>query len=259
MPHIQAIKALDDNYIWIIHQDAHAIIIDPALSEPVIEYLTAHQLTPIATLITHHHHDHTGGVAALKDSYPQMPVIAHAQHGVTATSYVDEGDKVELMGIDFEVWRTAGHTDTHLSYRCVMNDKVHIFCGDTLFSGGCGRVFTGTMDELYASMMRFNSEAEDTLFYPAHEYTLGNLKFGLSICANAHKNAIIATINDLEHQPIETRISLPTSLQHERHINVFLQLDNAQMIDNIKKIYPLTDDSPLAVFGALRELKNQFK
>ena len=139
-----------------------------------------------------------------------------------------------------------------------MGDGLHVFCGDTLFSGGCGRVFTGTMGELFDSMMRFNGLADDTLFYPAHEYTLSNLKFGHTVCADDFKMAIENAITDTKAKLSRGEISLPTTLSNERQINVFLQVYHEQMIDNIRGKYPLGDESPLSVFTALRELKNNF-
>lgn len=258
MPNIHAIRAFDDNYVWVISQDNQAIIIDAGDAEPVINYLKINHLNPVAMLITHHHHDHIGGVADVKQSYPAMQVIAHQAHGVQADTCVDEGDTFSALGLNFKVWRTAGHTDTHLSYLCDFDGRTHIFCGDTLFSGGCGRVFTGTIDELFASLMRFNALSERTLFYPAHEYTLGNLRFGLSVCADEFKEAIELAIKQTTERLADGRISLPTTLENERKINVFLQIEHAQMIDKIAKIYSLSDCSPVSVFAALRELKNHF-
>ncbi len=258
MLNIHALKAFNDNYIWVLGKGDQAIIIDAGDAQPVLDYLADNALNPIAMIITHHHDDHTGGVAKIKKTYPDMQIIAHSAHGVDATQCVDEGDEFELLGVVFKVWRTAGHTDTHLSYLCDMGDGLHVFCGDTLFSGGCGRVFTGTMGELFDSMMRFNGLADDTLFYPAHEYTLSNLKFGHTVCADDFKMAIENAITDTKAKLSRGEISLPTTLSNERQINVFLQVYHEQMIDNIRGKYPLDDESPLSVFTALRELKNNF-
>lgn len=257
MPTITALKALSDNYIWVIKQGNHAIIIDPGEAAPVIEHLSEQGLTPIAILITHHHHDHIGGVDALKDTYPDIQLIAHREHGVGGR-FVDEGNEFKLMGINFKVWRSAGHTDTHLSYLCRADGRTLVFCGDTLFSGGCGRVFTGTIKQLYESMTRFNELPADTLFYPAHEYTLSNLKFGLSVCTDEHKDDINNAITLTQDKLSQGQPSLPTTLDHERRINVFLHTHQDALYDNVSKIHPLKDNSPLAVFAVLRELKNNF-
>lgn len=258
MPTICAIKVFKDNYIWIISQDGQAIIVDAGDDRPVLDYLQTNQLTPIAMLITHHHNDHVGGVAAVKSAYPNMQIFAHHEHGVDTSFFVKEGDEFTLLGLDFKVWHTPGHTDTHLSYLCDIGGVCHVFCGDTLFSGGCGRVFTGTIAELFESISRFNQLPSDTLFYPAHEYTLNNLKFGLSVCADAVKDGIQLAIKQTQKKLDMGQISLPTTLDKERNINVFLQVDHQGMIDNIQKQCTIKDSSPLLVFATLRQLKDNF-
>lgn len=247
---VHAVKAFEDNYIWVLSQDGQAVVIDAGESAGVMEYLTAHQLNLQAILITHHHHDHTGGVQALSEQYPTAQIIAHAHHGVAATQTVQEGDCVRLLGHEFWVYRTAGHTDNHLSYGCHFGGRWHIFCGDTLFSGGCGRVFTGTIEDLFASFERFDGFPEDTLFYPAHEYTLNNLKFGLSVCNTSYQEDFHAKIQQVERLIAQGLPSLPTSLAQERLVNVFLQVQDDGLIHNVKQRYPLADESPVAVFGA---------
>lgn len=266
MPSIHAIKAFEDNYIWVISQDNQAIIVDAGEAEPVLDYLNEHQLTPIAMLITHHHDDHTGGVADIKAAYPAMQIIAHCLHGVQTDSCVDEGDDFALMGLDFKVWRTAGHTDTHLSYLCDFDGRTHVFCGDTLFSGGCGRVFTGTIDELYQSFQLFDklddefSLSDNTIyFYPAHEYTLSNLKFAQFLEPN---NADIAICIEKDTQLRANNLpTLPTTLQMERQINPFLRAlnPNDELFENtLKNGFKGDKNDRLALFAFLRELKNTF-
>lgn len=256
------IKILDDNYVWLIIKNNQAIAIDVGDEKPVLDYLKSHELELVAIIITHHHHDHIGGVANLKSHYPNAKIYAHQNHlddiNVVSSVNCDEGDLFELLGIDFKVWRTAGHTDTHLSYLCDIDGRTHVFCGDTLFSGGCGRVFTGTIEQLFDSMERFNALPENTLFYPTHEYTLSNLKFGLSLCADEYQPIILDYKNQLEIKLKNNLPSLPTELKTERLINVFLQTNNKDMINHIQKIYPLINEGELSVFGALRELKNKF-
>lgn len=256
------IPILDDNYVWLIIKDNNAIAVDIGDDKPVLDYLGQHNLNLSAILITHHHDDHIGGVANAKSAHPNAKIYAHRLHlnpiGMNPDVVCDENDEFEILGLRFCVWRTAGHTDTHLSYLCDMDDKTHVFCGDTLFSGGCGRVFTGTIDELFASMERFDALPDDTLFYPTHEYTLSNLNFGLSVCDEMTKKQILAHKQNVDNALKKNKASLPTSLKQERLINVFLQTDSKEMINNIKQIYPLKDDDELSVFSALRELKNGF-
>ncbi|WP_066803086.1 hydroxyacylglutathione hydrolase [Moraxella oblonga] len=261
------IPILNDNYVWLITQGNHAIAVDIGDDEPVIDYLKKHHLDLSAILITHHHDDHIGGVANAKIAYPNAQIYAHDTHlnaiGIMPDVVCDENTTFELLGLKFNVWRTAGHTDTHLSYLCNINHQTHVFCGDTLFSGGCGRVFTGTVNELFDSMERFDTLSfnilpDDVLFYPTHEYTVSNLKFGLSICDDVTKKEILVHKEYVEKHLKNNTPSLPTNLKTERLINVFLQTDNKKMIDNIKQIYPLKNEDKLSVFSALRELKNKF-
>lgn len=262
MYQITPISVFNDNYVWLIIKDNQAIAVDIGDNKPVYDYLTKNNLSLAAILITHHHDDHIGGVADIKSHYPNAKIYACKNHldgiGITPDKACDEDSEFELLGLSFKVWRTAGHTDTHLSYLFDVDGVTHVFCGDTLFSGGCGRVFTGTMMELFDSMERFNGLPDHTLFFPAHEYTLSNLKFGLSVCADNYKGFIFAHQKEVENNLKNNIPSLPTNLKTERLINVFLQTDNNEMIANIKKIYPLKSDDKLAVFSALRELKNNF-
>ncbi len=254
---IYPIRAFDDNYIWAIVKDGEAIVIDAGEAQPVLDFLTQNELSLSAILITHHHHDHTGGVMALKEAFPKVQIIAHHEHGVTPTQTVDEGDTVTVLGVDFWVWRTAGHTDTHLTYLCRLDDKIRVFCGDTLFCGGCGRVFTGTMQQLFDSLMRLKELPADALFYPAHEYTLANLKFGEYI--EPHNDEIRQAMHQVRTKLDNNEPSLPTSVSDEGQINVFWHCQERRVIDRLRELGVLgTDTSALAVFGALRELKNNF-
>ncbi len=255
--YIHPIATRQDNYIWAIVKDDKAIIIDPADSEPVMAFLVQKKLTLSTILITHEHNDHIGGVAGLCERYPETSVFAHKRHHLRQSKSVDEGDVIVVEGLTFKVWQTSGHTATHLSYLLENDCQIHVFCGDTLFSGGCGRVFTGTADALFDSLMRFQTLPPDTLFYPAHEYTLSNLKFGQYIEPNNDeiRQAIHHTQRRLDqHEP-----SLPTRLSDECRINVFLRCQDGQIINTLTELNAIgVDKSPLAVFKALRELKNNF-
>lgn len=253
---ITPISALADNYIWLIHNDTHAIIIDAGDADPILDFLKNKSLQPVAFIITHEHNDHVAGLPKLKHTYPSMRVYGHSSHHALVDIKVDEGDGFRLCGLQFNVWRTAGHTDTHLSYLVNIDDKTHVFCGDTLFSGGCGRVFSGTITQLYESLERFNTLACDTCFYPAHEYTLSNLDFGQKI--NPTNTNISDAIYNAQALRAHGKPTLPTTLSHERDINVFLHTDNATIINKLKQLNELGDDvSALAVFAALRTLKNK--
>lgn len=258
---ITPIRVLDDNYVWLIVRGNEAIAFDVGDDGPVAEYVRAHELELRAVIITHHHEDHIAGVADIKTQFTDVQVYAHHSHLdkelIDITCY--DGDTFSVLGIDFTVWHTAGHTDTHLTYVCQIEGVHHVFCGDTLFSGGCGRVFTGTMQGLFDSVMRINALPEDTHLYPSHEYTVANLKFGLLVCPQANKEILNDYKQKVEKNLKNNTPSLPTTLKTERVINVFLQTDNEEVAHNVRRIYPkLTDTDAFSVFSALRELKNKF-
>lgn len=261
---IHHIKALEDNYIWLIQQGQDAIVIDPGQAAGVLDFLASRQLQLKAILITHHHQDHTAGVPDLLAQYPKCTLYAHQDHLNKAfdVHQLVGGESFELVGLTFLVKKTPGHTDNHLSYLVKIDGIWRIFCGDTLFSGGCGRVFTGTAGELFLSLQGFKDLPDDSLFYPAHEYTMGNLKFGLSVCC-ADQMAVLQDALDKTQALLDAgQISLPSSLEQEKQINVFLQpshqirqgLIDRQLL-SANQAQQMTDEQ---VFAHLRELKNAF-
>ncbi|HEZ3154966.1 TPA: hydroxyacylglutathione hydrolase [Neisseria meningitidis] len=248
---ITPVKALTDNYIWMIQHGNHAVCVDPSEPSPVLEFLVRNRLMLAQTWVTHPHPDHEGGAAALWRSYMESPVygesdIEAATHTVTAGTQFTFGDG------QVTVWATPGHTDRHTSYLLETSDGIHVFCGDTLFSAGCGRVFTGTIEQLYDSFQRFNRLPENTLFYPAHEYTAANLRFAAHIEPD---NADIQTaLKAAAHTP-----TLPVTLAHERRVNPFLRVDLPHVRDRAEALSGKTLNSSLDTFVALRELKNQYR
>lgn len=256
--HIDPIPALTDNYIWAIHDGATAVIVDAGEAAPVLAYLEKNKLTLSTILVTHHHDDHIAGVAQLKVAYPKTQIYAHTSHGLNHLNptSVDEGSVLSVLGRQVRVWQTFGHTDSHLSY-LLEDEKTHVFCGDTLFRAGCGRVFTGTVDELYDSFVRYDGLAAQTLFYPAHEYTLSNLAFAKDAMPD---NEAIAQALKADTKKREDGLpTLPTSLADERAINPFLRAVAGETVlfDYVKeKGEPA--DTHRALFSALRTLKNTF-
>ena len=247
---ITPIQALNDNYIWMIQDGNHAACVDPSDATPVLKFLVRNRLMLAQMWITHPHHDHIGGVKALKNSF--MESLVYGEMDIeTATHMVKAGTQFPFGDGLVTVWATSGHTDRHVSYLLENSGGLHVFCGDTLFSAGCGRVFTGTIEELYDSFQRFNQLPEETLFYPAHEYTAANLRFAGFI--EPENPDIQAALRAAEHTP-----TLPVTLAHERRINPFLRVDFPQVRERVEELAGRGLNSGLAVFAALRELKNCF-
>lgn len=229
------IPALQDNYIWLIQQGENAIVVDPAESAPVLDFLAKHSLNLTACLLTHNHQDHVGGVNALKMVYPNLKVYGSPECAEWATVIVQPEEHLELFGYDVRIIESAGHTAQHISY---LFGNEYLFCGDALFSGGCGRVFTGDYQAQFEALQRFKALPTFVEIFPAHEYTVSNLKFAETVmppsCAlfEAQERAEILRAR---HQP-----TLPTTLEQELRINPFLQA-----VD-------------LAEFVAMRQKKDQF-
>ena len=267
---IHPIPAFNDNYIWAIINDElkQVIIVDAGDAKPVLDFVTSQQLTITQIWVTHQHDDHIGGIAELVDRFPNIKVFAHpdikqllpANRVTTVTEGTDLTAWGDTLKLPVHVWQVSGHTANHLAYLLTFDDRVHIFCGDTLFRAGCGRVFTGTILQLFESFDRISQlHDEDVLFYPAHEYTLSNLKFAQAIEPN---NAAIAQA--IAHDTAlrqQGKPTLPTTLSDEKAINPFLRAviePSDEMIANVQAKLPTTDDSPFEIFKALRELKNNF-
>lgn len=227
-------------------------MIDPGEATVVRAFLRQQGLALHGIWITHHHHDHTGGVPALLADWPDCPVYGPASapevtHPVMAGSLLSAPG-----GITCHVYETPGHTANHLSY----HGDQHVFCGDTLFSAGCGRIFDSTASQLYTTLQRLAALPDDTLFYPAHEYTLGNLQFALAVEPGNH--AITAKIRDAQSQRAADLPTLPCQLGEERQYNPFLRTHLPEIRQNILAYAPETKPSDTDIFSALRQWKNHF-
>ena len=208
---INFIKAFNDNYIWTIEKDGKLIVVDPGDAGPVIDHLKNKKLDYI--ILTHNHMDHVGGVDELKIKYGAKV------YGPNETSeYNDvtlrDGDVFDLLGEDFKVISTGGHTEDHISYLVDGN----LFCGDALFLAGCGRVFTKDYKKAYEGLKKLKNLADDTVVYPAHEYSLANLKFAKSIISNEDLDREYERVRKLRD---EDKITLPSTIGKEKKINPF--------------------------------------
>ncbi|WP_411201429.1 hydroxyacylglutathione hydrolase [Kosakonia cowanii] len=249
---LNSIPAFQDNYIWVLSEDdGRCLIVDPGEAAPVLHAIEEHQWQPEAILLTHHHNDHVGGVQALRDAFPDVVVYgpAETQHKGT-TQVVAEGDTVTVLGEDFSVFATPGHTLGHI---CFFSFP-YLFCGDTLFSGGCGRLFEGTATQMYQSFCKINALPDDTVICCAHEYTLGNMKFAVSVLPqDAEVQEYYKKVSELRAKNEKT---LPVILKNERKINLFLRTEDADLIEVINQERVL--QHPEERFAWLRAKKDAF-
>lgn len=256
---IYPISAFNDNYIWIIRQGDNAVAVDPGQAEPVISDLESKELDLRAILITHHHDDHTGGVRALVERY-DVPVYGPAFETrpiPCLNEGLAEGDTVRIDGIDteFEVLEVPGHTMGHIAYTTVFNkDYSALFCGDTLFSCGSGRIFEGNSRLMLQSIDKFRKLSQNTHVYCAHEYTLSNIDWALTVEPNNHAlHEWSRRARELRAQDLPT---LPTTIAQEQATNPFMRVREQSVIEAVQSYAGTELSEAEAVFAALREWKN---
>lgn len=249
------IPAFKDNYIWLIHDGSQAIVIDPGDAEPVIHTLNELRLTLHAILVTHHHQDHVGGVNALAKKYTGVNIFApKLEQFYFAHTQVCEPNKINLtpFAIKIAVLDIPGHTLGHIAYYMTQGDQHWLFCGDTLFGAGCGRLFEGSPEQMLNSLQKLAALPAETQVYCAHEYTLNNIDFALTLEPNN------AALIDRQHYTLELRRqlkpSLPSTLALERTTNPFLRCDSQEIISALS----LQSAPLLQVFSTIRELKNHY-
>jgi hydroxyacylglutathione hydrolase len=257
MPDIAAIPALRDNYIWAIHDDRSAAVVDPGEAAPVLAFLDAHGLRLNAILCTHRHADHTGGIAELREVY-NVPVYGRRHPGNPHITHdLREGDRLELgafdpgAGIAFDILEVPGHLDDHLAYSA----PSVLFCGDVLFGAGCGRNFEGTLAQLHHSLQRLAARPDDTQVYCAHEYTEANLRFALA--CEPHNPDIRRRIEQVAQRRAANLPTVPSSIALEKATNPFLRCTQPELIRTLQR-RGLSNTSELGVFTALRAWRNQF-
>jgi len=257
-----ALPAFDDNLIWMLHDGHHALVVDPGAAAPVIEALQREGLQLCGILVTHHHGDHVGGLAELLP-WLQGPVFAPAREAMpVATTPVQQGQALSLPGwpaLRITALDVPGHTAGHVAYTVDDGSTGRpgwLFCGDTLFSGGCGRVFEGTPAQMQASLARLSALPGDTAVCCAHEYTLPNLRFAREVePGNAALAEYQAHCQGLRAQG---RWTLPSSIATERQINPFLRWAEPAVIAAARAQGAAASDA-VSVFTALREWKNRFR
>lgn len=256
MNQVFALKAFEDNYIWIIQNQSHCLIVDPGESTPVIDYLTQHpQITPTGILITHHHADHVSGVKKLAQTYPDIKVYGPADSPFTQSDYqLTDGQQVHFSELDltFDICHIPGHTLDHIAYY----NNQWLFCGDTLFSVGCGRMFEGTPSVFKHSLDKLCALNDETLIFCAHEYTQANIRFALSIDQSNQK--LQQHANNVKQLRQKNQPSLPSNLKLEKAINPFIRTHLADIQAQVSKKTGQAISDPIETFAALRALKDRF-
>ena len=260
-----ALPAFNDNYIWMLHDGRQAVVVDPGDAAPVFSALDQHGLELIGILVTHHHPDHTGGVNALRDRLRgciKGPIDARIPQPVEG---VRDGESFSLLGVDWEVLHVPGHTLDHVAYvghARGMSDGASyevapiLFCGDTLFSAGCGRLFEGTADQMWASLSRLSRLPGSTLVCCAHEYTVSNLRFAAAV--EPHNPDIAQHLQACRQLRDENKSTLPSTIDRERRINPFLRCE-VEAVVQAAKLQGAVESRPADVLAALRAWKNRFQ
>ncbi len=289
-----ALPAFSDNYIWMLHDGQRAIVVDPGDSTPVLEALDSRSLALSGILVTHHHDDHAGGVDALR-AVLRGPVYGPARESIPkpfiplrdgeVAAFPEVGRDELPGGLRFQVIDVPGHTAGHVAYVCPQADALRrpppdgneetsggrafpqdaampapqppiLFCGDTLFSGGCGRLFEGTPEQMHASLTRLAALPADTRVCCAHEYTLSNLRFAQAVePANDDLASYVEACERLRAKGVPT---LPSSIGQERRVNPFLRCGEPAVVQSAR-LHGAASDAGTEVFAALRRWKNDFR
>ncbi len=254
------LPAFDDNYLWMVHESGEALVVDPGDAAPVQAALQQVGAKLVAILVTHHHRDHTGGVNALREATGAV-VHGPANEAIPGPFVPHRSDdRVEALGLHFEVIDVPGHTAGHIAYYCGSpgtGEAPLLFCGDTLFSAGCGRLFEGTPAQMLDSLERLAALPGNTRVCCAHEYTLSNLRFARAVePGNAPLAAYQVQCEALRTQGLPT---LPSTLALEREVNPFLRSRTPAVVQSVATARGADPQDPVAVFAALRQWKNDYR
>jgi hydroxyacylglutathione hydrolase len=250
------IPLLRDNYGYLLvcEKTNQAAIVDPSEAEPVLRRVEQEKVELVAILNTHHHRDHTGGNQGLL-AKQRLKVYGHRSDQARVfgmTDGVDEGDAIQIGEIKGKVFFIPGHTTGHVAY--LFEDN--LFCGDTLFTAGCGRLFEGTPEQMHASLKKLMALPDQTKVYCGHEYTEGNLRFALSVEAKNPK--LVARFERVQGMRTRGLSTVPSTLGEEKLTNPFLRWDSQEIQASVTSAAPGTRVDPVAIFGAVRKMKDAF-
>lgn len=255
MIQITALPAFTDNYIWLLQDPVtrHCAVVDPGDAAPVLAWLRANPEWVLSDiLVTHHHHDHVGGVEQLKKA-TDATVYGPASETIPARDVaLKDNDRISVLGCEFDVLAVSGHTLGHIAFY----HQGLLFCGDTLFAAGCGRLFEGTPEQMHTSLTRLAALPEDTLVYCTHEYTLSNLRFAAAVEPGNPDTA--ARLEKVTRDREAGIITLPSNIALEKRTNPFLRTGETSVKEKVDERNGTDNRAPSAVFAALRAWKDKF-
>ncbi len=254
---VLTVPAFQDNYLWLIHDGEHAAVVDPGDAAPVVAALERNGLSLVAILLTHHHADHVGGVPALLERF-RVPVYGPRGESIPqVTQALSEGDTVKLpqLGLALAVLDVPGHTRGPIAY--FSSEQQWLFCGDTLFAGGCGRLFEGTPAQMAASLDKLGALPDVTRVYCAHEYTLSNLRFARE--AEPFNAALDERIQAEQAKRERGEPTVPSTIGLEKATNPFLRVREPGILATLAQKRGLADGGAVATFAALREWKDVYR
>ncbi|GAA6152636.1 hydroxyacylglutathione hydrolase [Pseudoteredinibacter isoporae] len=253
---ISPIAAFDDNYIWLIDNGQIAAVVDPGDAKVVLDRLSERELELTAIINTHHHYDHTGGIAELCESFPNCTVYGPSSQ-VLSQHPCQQDDEVEILpGLTFKVMEVPGHTLDHIAFYSNELSPSVLFCGDTLFAGGCGRMFEGNPEQMQGSLERLGSLPGATLVYCAHEYTLGNLNFALAV--EPGNQDLVQRMEDTKALREKSEATVPSELATERATNPFMRCREADVQKAASQRAKNIVSNPAETFAVLRKWKDNF-
>jgi hydroxyacylglutathione hydrolase len=252
------LPAFSDNYIWLLQHQGMALVVDPGESTPVNHWLKENNHRLDCILVTHHHGDHTGGVSDLQREWGAKVYGPAKEKLGFEYQAMSQGSSLSWHGLNFRTIDVPGHTAGHIAYYAEPDNQTPLlFCGDTLFSGGCGRLFEGTAEQMLQSMDKLAALPSKTRVCCAHEYTLSNLKFANAVEPdNLVLKDYISKCQQLRAQNLPT---LPAELGNELQINPFMRTRKPSVINAVKKMAPPGTDKEAEIFAQLRIWKNEYK